>query len=317
MGEVFETSDPDVAEQVLRDAYGGNIRITADGQAAGLRLESARLTPSVQLDNIRFAMNFALAGAPLGVVTICRVRSGRVSYHSRGSERAYGPDDVFFPIQPDHSYTARCEQTEFEAAIIDPALLSQIAGTRPGRTQQPLRFTSYEALPPQAALRWNSAYAYARDSVLARPEAAAQPLLVSSTARLLAAVALAVFPNNALTDPTIEDRHDAHPATLRRAVAFIDEHAHEDISVADIAAACFVTVRAVQLAFRRHLDTTPLEYLRRVRLDHAHRELLAASPAQTTVTAVSFRWGFPSGSRFAAYYRETYGVTPSQTLHRR
>jgi transcriptional regulator GlxA family with amidase domain len=127
-------------------------------------------------------------------------------------------------------------------------------------------------------------------------------------------VTLATFPNTALTDPTIEDRRDAHPDTLRRAVTFIDEHAHEDITIADIAAAACVGIRAVQLAFRRHLDTTPLEYLRRVRLDHAHRELQAADPARETVTAMACRWGFTSTSRFTAYYREVYRVVPSYTL---
>ena len=69
----------------------------------------------------------------------------------------------------------------------------------------------------------------------------------------------------------------------------------------------------MQLAFRRHLDTTPLGYLRRVRLDYAHRQLAAADPRYESVTAVAYRWGF-SSSRFAAYYRQAYGVLPSQTL---
>lgn len=115
-------------------------------------------------------------------------------------------------------------------------------------------------------------------------------------------------------EPTIEDRHDAHPDTLRRAVAFIDEHAHRDITVADIAAAAFVTIRAIQLAFRRHLDTTPAGYLRRIRLDQAHRQLQAADPDRDSVTAVAYRWGFSSPSRFASYYRRVFGVQPSHTL---
>jgi AraC-like DNA-binding protein len=313
MSEIFQTSDPDIAEQILRDAYGGNIRIFADGEPAGLQLASASLTPSVRLDDINFAMTFGLAANPLGVLAICHVRSGRVAYNN-GAERTYGPGDVFFPVQPEQSYTAQCAQTTFESAVIDPAVLSQIADSEPARTQQPVRFTSYEPVSPRAAKIWNATYAHAHDSVLASPQAAASALIVSSTARLLAATALAIFPNNALTDPTIEDRHDAQPAALRRAVAFIDEHAHEDISIADIAAACFVSIRAVQLAFRRHLDTTPLECLRRVRLDHAHRQLIAADPARVTVTAVAHQWGFSSVSRFAASYRQVYGVLPSRTL---
>jgi transcriptional regulator GlxA family with amidase domain len=83
---------------------------------------------------------------------------------------------------------------------------------------------------------------------------------------------------------------------------------------AEIAAAAGVTIRAVQLAFRRHLDTTPLGYLRRVRLDYAHRQLAAADPQHESVTAVAYRWGFANSSRFAAYYRQAYGVLPSHTL---
>lgn len=102
---------------------------------------------------------------------------------------------------------------------------------------------------------------------------------------------------------------------LRRTIAFIDENAHTGITTADIAGAAFVTIRAVQLAFRRHMDTTPMSYLRRVRIDHAHRDLLAADPGHKSVTAIAYRWGFSSPSRFAAAYRQAYGVTPAQTLH--
>jgi transcriptional regulator GlxA family with amidase domain len=121
-------------------------------------------------------------------------------------------------------------------------------------------------------------------------------------------------PGSTLTGLAAQDRFDSSPATLRRAVAFIDEHADRHLTVADIAAASFVTVRAVQLAFRRHLDVTPMAYLRRVRLRRAHLDLLAADPARESVIAVAYRWKFSSASRFTAYYRSTYGVLPSHTL---
>jgi AraC-like DNA-binding protein len=103
--------------------------------------------------------------------------------------------------------------------------------------------------------------------------------------------------------------------SLRRATAFIEANPDRDITVADVAAAAHVTIRAVQLAFRRHLDTTPMAYLRQVRLDHAHRQLQAANPGRESVTAVAYRWGFASPSRFTAYYRQAYGVLPSRTLN--
>jgi len=87
------------------------------------------------------------------------------------------------------------------------------------------------------------------------------------------------------------DRTDALPPLLRRAIAFIDDNAHTGIGLTDIAKAIHLTPRAVQYMFNRHLDTTPVTYLRRVRLDLEHRDLAAADPRSDTVTAIAARWG--------------------------
>lgn len=103
-------------------------------------------------------------------------------------------------------------------------------------------------------------------------------------------------------------------AVLRRAITFIDENADREITLSDIAAAVNVTPRSVQYAFRRHLGTTPLEYLRRVRLDRAHRELQTADPSRDTVMGIAGRWGFSHAGRFSSVYKRTFGTAPSETL---
>jgi AraC-like DNA-binding protein len=314
VSEVFETTDIEVAEQLLRDSYGGNLRIDPRGRLGGIRLDRDQLTPSLRLDRLRLAISFEARANPFGALAIGHNRSGRVAYQSDGSERRYGPGDVSLSVQPEHPSTARFKDLDIDIAVIDPGLLSQVADSAPGRRWQPVRLTGYDPVSQHAARLWTSTFTYVRETALGSARAAAQPLLAASAARLLVAVALHAFPSNAVTDPTIEERHDAHPDTLRRAVAFIDENAHTNISVADIAAAAHVTIRAVQVAFRRHLDSTPMDYLRRVRLEHAHRDLIAADPDRQTVTAIAYRWGFPSASRFSLYYRRAYGVTPSRTL---
>jgi len=193
--------------------------------------------------------------------------------------------------------------------LFDPAIFAQVADTGP----EPVRFTGYRPTSANAAKLWINSHAYVRDNLI-RPSGAGNPLLAGSVGRLLASVALSVFPNNAVREPTIEDRHDAHPNTVRRAITFIEEHAERDIGAADIAGAANVTVRTLQLAFRRHLDTTPMAYLRRVRLDQAHHDLGRGDPATTTVGAIAARWGFANHSRFTAYYHAAYGRPPSSTL---
>ena len=115
------------------------------------------------------------------------------------------------------------------------------------------------------------------------------------------------MPNNAET-------FAAQPQTLRQAIAFIDDNAHLDIRLTDIAAAIGVTPRTVQYKFRRHLGATPLGYLRRVRLQRAHRDLQAADPSVDTVMAIADRWRFGHPGRFSRAYKETFGTSPSLTL---
>jgi AraC-like DNA-binding protein len=313
MGEVFETTDVEFAEHALSSAY-GSMRLSAHGERRGMRLAHDRLTLAARLDHVSFAMTFDADAAPPGALIFCELTSGRVRHGSGHGDRCYGPGQPFLAVQPEHGYTATVADADAEAAVIHSALPNELAESAPGRAPRPVRFTGFEPVSPQAAAQWHATYAYVRDTVLTSPEAAGQPLVAASVTRLLAATALAVFPNNALTDPTTADRHDASPPALRRAVAFIEENAHTDITVADIAAAAFVTIRAVQLAFQRHRDTTPTQYLRQVRLARAHRDLIAADPDSRTVTAVAYRWGFHSPSRFAAAYRYAYGINPGRTL---
>ncbi|MVU76840.1 helix-turn-helix domain-containing protein [Nocardia sp. ET3-3] len=139
--------------------------------------------------------------------------------------------------------------------------------------------------------------------------------MLDSLKRLTATALLTTFPNSTMTTDYTPGPGDMAPAVVRRAAQFIDAHAAEPLTLARMAAAARVSPRALQAGFRRHLDTTPLGYLRRARLANAHRDLSAADPAAgATVEAIAARWGFTHPARFAAWYREEYGVPPSRTL---
>ncbi|MEH3139735.1 MAG: helix-turn-helix transcriptional regulator [Mycobacterium kyogaense] len=161
-----------------------------------------------------------------------------------------------------------------------------------------------------------TALRHIKHSVAANPCAAQSPLVLGNARHYLAACVLAAFPTTAHLDPTPLDRHDSSPALLRRAIAFIDSNAQRDISMVDIAGAVYVTPRALQYMFRKHCHCTPTEYLRRVRLSHAHAELAAGDRSAVRVAEVAARWGFSHSGRFAVYYREQYGESPHTTLRR-
>jgi AraC-like DNA-binding protein len=109
----------------------------------------------------------------------------------------------------------------------------------------------------------------------------------------------------------------AGASVVRRARDYIEANAEQPLTVADIARASGVGVRGLQHGFQRSLQVSPTEYLRHVRLRYAHRDLLLADQATTTVEGVAHRWGFTHRGRFAARYRDRYGVQPAETLRRR
>ena len=288
------------------------MRIGAVGETTRAQITRRVLTPGVGFDDLDYSFDIGYAAEPPDLIIICDVLSSTIRRDGEGSSDTFGPGDQFLISRPGLPYSGLAHATRLQFTLIDPEVLTQVTGNEHG----PVRLLDHRPVSGSTARRLRRSVAYLRETVLtASCGPQGQPLVASAAARLLAASVLSTYPNTATGGPTARDRRDAHPATLRRAIAFIDEHAAEDISLADIAVAAFVTTRAVQLAFRRHLGTTPMEYLRRVRLGHAHRDLQAGHPARDSVTAVAYRWGFSSPGRFAAYYRQAYGVPPNQTLH--
>jgi AraC-like DNA-binding protein len=86
---------------------------------------------------------------------------------------------------------------------------------------------------------------------------------------------------------------------------------------AELARATGASARALQRAFERSGQPSPMMYLRRLRLHRVHAELAANSPDSVTVTMAAGRWGFVHLGRFASQYRQLFGETPSETLRAR
>lgn len=311
----FDSGDLGATEAFLSEAY-ARMRIgsgTPQASRARIRRDA---TPSVSIDELDLNFDMSYAVTPLGKICLCMVHEGTIQDHTfPGVRDAFGPGDMVLFAPPTASYTGRICAARYNITMLDPGLLDQVAATLEGPQREPVRLTGHRPRSQAKAVHLKQTIMYVRDHVFANPGVSDEPLVLSAASQMLAAGVLGAFPSTAVTDPTAQDRTDAHTATVRRAVAYIDDHAQLPITVADIAVAAHVTVRGLQYAFRRHLDTTPLAYVRNARLAHAHRALRAATPGgSTTVTAIAARWGFAHSGRFAKLYREAYGTSPSNTL---
>jgi AraC-like DNA-binding protein len=105
------------------------------------------------------------------------------------------------------------------------------------------------------------------------------------------------------------------PATVRRSEEFIRQNAAKPLNLAMIAAAVDVPQRTLLEAFRRFRDTSPMKFVRDVRLD-AVRRRLANGDAPCTVAEAAVEFGFGHLSRFSQEYRRRFGEKPSETVAR-
>ena len=112
------------------------------------------------------------------------------------------------------------------------------------------------------------------------------------------------------------ESHDARPHALRTAIEIMEAEAHTALTVAEVAARSHGSVRALQYALRRHMQISPMTYLRDIRLRRAHQALVGAEPSMDSVTSICYRWRFTNLGRFAALHTTHYGESPSATLYR-
>jgi AraC-like DNA-binding protein len=120
---------------------------------------------------------------------------------------------------------------------------------------------------------------------------------------------------NSYSEQIARHGNDISPRHVRRARELIHASRDDTISIADLAQRVGVSVRSLQNGFRQFLGVTPLEYVRRHRLEQLHRALMD-SQSRANVTELMLECGIANFGRYAQYYRQQYGCLPSETLRR-
>jgi AraC-like DNA-binding protein len=203
-------------------------------------------------------------------------------------------------------FHARIRRTEFEAAV------AEFTGAAdPAAVRFPLSW--HPSKPGRAAV--GKVMQFLLRNAGPNGLLASGALLSAQMRRMLIASIVEAYSGNfPAADASLTGA--VRPPAVRRAIAYFEDAAAEDIRISDVAAAARLSTRALQEAFRTHLGTTPMAYLKSIRLARAHAELRQSSAEDgTTVAAVAYRWGFGNLGRFAADYRREFGRSPSEVLH--
>ncbi|WP_242090552.1 helix-turn-helix domain-containing protein [Curtobacterium sp. DN_7.5] len=216
---------------------------------------------------------------------------------------------VLYPT--DRSYTFAAADYDQRLVHFDRAFVEHVAAEHLDLGDRLLRFDHLAAPVPDAIRSWRVAITgLTRALRVAGPDSDAWRTAKESAARVF----LEMFPPHSDRLPAVLS--SPKNARLRAAVEHIHAHAAEEVTVTDLSAVAGLSVRSVQESFRRVFDVSPLTYLRQVRLDRVHEELLALDPQAGAVGDVARRWGFAHLGRFSASYAERFGEYPKQTLRR-
>ncbi|WP_245665114.1 helix-turn-helix domain-containing protein [Nocardia sienata] len=309
---MFHSENLGEIEAFLRTAYPG-VSIGHTGPrhtSVGLRRD---VLGPVTLDRIALGFDLSYGVERSDTLCLASVHAGAIAHNGPGGgTEDLTPGRIGLLGANELPSAGIIHAGRYDLTLFDSTLLDRLAA---GEGGTPVRITAAAPRTPAATRRLTEAITHLKN-LAADPATAGNPLLIATATDYLAATVLATVSTTAVTAPGAADRRDAHPDTVRRAIAYLETNVHDDITVAAVAAAAFVTPRALQLAFRRHLGTTPLRYLQRLRLAGAHERLLAAAPGDgQTVASIARAWGFAHPGRFAAAYYRCYGRSPSDVLH--
>jgi AraC-like DNA-binding protein len=310
----FETRDQDEVNAFITDTYiGSNARFGEVHDHARFRAATV-VTPHLQGGAIRSSIDYGGISDPFDYQLFYICFNGQIRVDGIDGEQRLRPGAAsFFALGKPLDFDFR--DIGFQLLALPTGHVEQIAQEITDIPAGQVRFDGNEPVSAAAHRRWCDTFAYIRRTLDGSATSPMPPMLTEQLARLLVVTALDTFPNTTMNRHYDTGPGRVAPAATRRAVNYIQAHADQPISLADIAAAAGTTSRALQYAFRRHYDTTPLGYLRSTRLHRAHLELQTASPLRgDTVADIAARWGFNDPDRFTVAYRNAYHQPPSTTL---
>jgi AraC-like DNA-binding protein len=101
---------------------------------------------------------------------------------------------------------------------------------------------------------------------------------------------------------------------IRIAEDYANGNPEDGLRMVDLCNVTGVSERTLQYAFKACLGTSPINYLKRMRLQRVRRQLKMADPKKMTVSAIACQMGFWHFGEFSKAYKTQFNESPSTTL---
>ena len=215
-----------------------------------------------------------------------------------GKEIPFGKDDLFLLSPADfHSNTLiDCEGYEYYRLCFSYKLLDSRLSGLFAADKLPLHLH----LSPESAAYITAIFSQlAEESENGEDRPGHNAYLQALAEQILILVLRQLPPSQAATPST----------PVNKALGYVHDHFHEQISVADAAAVAGYTPNYFNSCFRSQIGLPFGEYLRNMRLNYAENLLRASA---MPVTEIAYESGFSSLSHFSRSFRERYGCAPQE-----
>ncbi len=294
-----------------------HLRMLADPDSFSLTQRVGRMGP-VALSEIAVGSDLPMDGGQVcGSYRVIMVQAGRTEVVHRGCAVIGGPGSatVYAPEglgkgQWDAGSRMIC--LKIDRSAVDDALSDALGW----QVRSQVDFTPVIPTDAARAQSWINMLVSFKEQFFRTDSLLNQPLVGLPCVESLVRGFLLAAEHPHLDALTREERLGA-PRAIRTAVDIIEAEAHLPLTLSSIATRSHISVRTLQQGFQRYMGTTPMAYLRGVRLRRAHEALLKSDPSVVTVASVAYQWGFSNLGRFATAHAARYRETPAETLRRR
>ncbi|MFC6466568.1 AraC family transcriptional regulator [Gordonia humi] len=317
-GILCATDDFDVYRSAINESfYPARLEIVGGfRELTGARMLAIRLS-CMTVGIVRFGADVLIDPGAVDGYHIDVPTSGALDVSSGRQFVVAGPDRAAIYTPGERTFLERWSADNTQVSIkIDRNALEQELGRIIGRpVVDRVRFDLGFDLASGAGLRWATTLQVLLDTI-AEGGVGPDSVTVAQVGHLERALiaGLLVGQENSMSDVILNSRDEGSaPAAVRRVLDRLEAAPGSQYTVTDLAEVAGVGVRQLQKIFMDQFGMTPSQYVRNMRLDGV-RGALIASESDATVSDIAFRWGFNHLGRFAQYYEQKFGESPSKTL---
>lgn len=308
----FRTADLDVArDQVTKTFASHDVHVVENGDL-DFQLDIAP-APRLTIGRMSYGADTTILGPPMRLCYHVNLPvTGRSTVEQNGVRRDFAAGEAGVVFVPQAPVMVRWSADSWQYHVKLPkdlleAHAAKLTGHPVGEEIRfdlsfPLASSSGQALVATAGFLYAE---LSRDGGISTIPAACHELESALMTQLLMTV-----PSQLSESLHSRPAHTRH-SKIREIVDHIDRHPEDETTTADLAAMAGISARALQAGFQDVVGMSPTAYLRGVRLDRVHLELLSGT--SRSVTDVAADWGFFHPGRFAQQYRERFGKVPSET----